>query len=204
MNPVWASQAKHPHGILGKIWSYIVYQNNKGIYYEIEKLANFTNDFKILEIGYGPGYGIKYYLKKYNITYFGIDISKLMHESAYIKYKKNIEKNELILINDDFLNYDFRMLKFDRVIFANVTYFWNSLEEPFKKIISILNTNGKCIFYMTNKSALEKDKMSMTKYFNRHDIDEVIRKLKESGFIKIETIKLLNESNDYLLVEACN
>ena len=56
---------------------------------------------------------------------------------------------------------------------------------------------------MTNKSALEKDKMSMTKYFNRHDIDEVNKKLKESRFIKIEIIKLLNESNDYLLVEAC-
>ena len=55
---------------------------------------------------------------------------------------------------------------------------------------------------MTNKTALEKDKMTMTNYFNRHDINEVITALQASGFINIITKKLLNDSNDYLLIEA--
>ena len=87
-NPQFASQFLKPKGLIGICVSRVMKDNNFFVYPGIEQYANFQNDNKILEIGFGPGIGINYYLNKYDFTIDGIDFSRLMVNEAKKRNRK--------------------------------------------------------------------------------------------------------------------
>ncbi len=61
----------------------------------------------------------------------------------------------------------------------NVVYFWNELQEPFKKIFSLLRTGGAFYIYMANRDYLKK---APDNIFNKYSIEQVVEALKSVGF----------------------
>jgi cyclopropane fatty-acyl-phospholipid synthase-like methyltransferase len=204
MNPKLASQFKKPSGIFGYYVSNFMIKKNFRFYQAIEQYAGFSENMDTFEIGYGPGAGLRYYIDKYNINIDGIDFSKLMHSRSTRKNRKHIKTGKLNITCGDFATFEINNKKYDRVIFANVTYFWDDLIPLFSKIKEMLKDNGKLIFYMTNKTELEKIPLTMSSDFFRHDKTDVLKLLNTCGYKDISAHSVVNESGDFLVVEGRN
>jgi hypothetical protein len=65
----------------------------------------------------------------------------------------------------------------------NVIYFWNDLQQPFKRVLSLLKTGGAFYIYMGHKDAFKKAPDTV---FNKYTIEQVVEALKSAGFENVE------------------
>ncbi|MGE5680264.1 MAG: class I SAM-dependent methyltransferase [Bacillota bacterium] len=177
-------QLKKPSGLLGIIVAKMMERRNRKYYYKVIQEMEIRNGDKILEIGYGPGDGIELFARNYDCQITGIDFSELMYKKASERNKKYIDSGKVHLKYGDLLNADLGIEKFDKVVCLNVVYFWNDLNEAFKKIISLLNDGGMYFIYMA--SAEQLTQLGADKEFARYSIDQVESALKQTGFNSIE------------------
>jgi cyclopropane fatty-acyl-phospholipid synthase-like methyltransferase len=179
-----AAQFKKPSGLFGLFSSNIMIKGNKAHYERLIKDLDLQPDDKLLEIGYGPGVGINMIARACgSCTIHGIDFSKLMYRRARKYNKLYIDNDAMVLQQGDFLRTAVVSNEYDKIFCLNVVYFWNDLEEPFKKVLSLLKTGGLFHIYMANKDALKKAPDTV---FNKHSIEQVIEALKSAGFKNVE------------------
>ncbi len=62
------SQFGNPHGFVGRICCVIMNVINKSMYKKTVDLIDAKSDDKVMDIGYGNGYLLKYLYKKQNLT----------------------------------------------------------------------------------------------------------------------------------------
>lgn len=183
---LFSSQFKKPGGLFGNYFSNLMEKGNRRNYDVLINEINIQPNDKLLEIGYGPGIGIKLILEKCNsCIVHGIDFSKLMYRKASDLNRNFILDKKVELIFGDFLTSSIESNYYDKVICLNVIYFWDQLHIPFQKIISVLNNNGIFCFYMAHKDYLIKKKFPDS-VFNKYSIEEVVSALSKAGFSKVE------------------
>ena len=181
-----AWQFKKPTGLFGMLTSNLMIKGNRSNYEILLIDLDIQPHDKILEIGYGPGIGIRLIAEKCNsCVIHGIDFSKLMYKRASNLNKKYIHDNKVRLLLGDFLTLEIDLKDYDKVFCLNVVYFWNDLLQPFEKIRSLLKKGGIFCFYMAHKDFLIKKK-SPDKIFNKHSIEQVTEALKKTGFSRID------------------
>ena len=178
-------QFRKPNGILGKIVSKIMQLGYSKAYDKIINSLEIKENDNLFEIGYGHGLGIEEILSKYNCSISGIDYSELMYHQALKRNKKQIKKGKLKLHFDNFLNHKLKQKHYNKIFCLNVIYFWEKLEIPFSKIKHGLKDNGLFCFYMDHPDELSKQGFMKEDLFNKYTINEVIEKLKLSGFNEI-------------------
>src|SRR5690606_39105189 len=151
------SQFKKPSGLLGLFSSNLMAKHNRKNYDLIIKdLAIQPND-KLLEIGYGPGIGIRMIAETCSTcTIHGIDFSRLMFKRARKYNKQFIDNGKVQLQYGDFLKSNIEHNDYDKIFCLNVIYFWNDLKEPFEKIFSLLKPAGSFHIYMADKTFLQE------------------------------------------------
>jgi cyclopropane fatty-acyl-phospholipid synthase-like methyltransferase len=175
-----ATQFKKPSGLFGLISAYLMIKVNKFKYEKLIKYLELQPKDKLLEIGYGPGIGINMIAKACpSCTIHGIDFSKLMYERASKHNKQYLDNGTMLLQYGDFLKASIVSNEYDKIFCINVVYFWNELEEPFKKVLSLLNTRGAFYIYMATPDFLKKAPENV---FNKYSIEQVIKALKSVGF----------------------
>lgn len=179
-------QFRKPSGFLGMLISFLMIKGNR-ISYEnvIKDLEILTND-KILEIGYGPGFGINLISKKYEkCDIYGIDFSELMYMRASRLNKQFIENERVHLLFGDLVETKISTSGFDKIFCVNVVYFWDNLQKPFERIKSLLKDNGIFCFYMANKEDLPGLKSAKDEIFNKYSIGQILDALKSAGFSEV-------------------
>ena len=67
----------------------------------------------------------------------------------------------------------------------NVVYFWDELNTPFEKVLSLLKKDGAFHIYMADKDTLIKKK-APDSVFNKYSIEQVKETLKATGFENVE------------------
>lgn len=179
-------QFRQPKGIIGKFISRLMRKENSIVYDRLIDILDIKDQENIFEIGYGHGLGIEKILARNDCNISGIDFSELMKDEASKRNKYNIEKGKVKLFYGDFLTYDIKPNLYDKVICLNVIYFWNNLEAPFTKIRYALKEHGEFCLYMDHPDDLTKQGFRQKDIFNKYEIDQVIEKLKLSGFNKID------------------
>lgn len=179
-------QFRKPSGLLGKIVSIIMQKGYGKAYNRIIDSLEIKEKEHVFEIGYGHGLGIKKILANTNCFVSGIDYSKLMNKLATKRNKKNVNNGKVKLYYGDFLDYEMKPDLYDKIYFLNVIYFWDKLEVPFSKINVGLKEKGIFSFYMDHPDELSRQGFMKEDLFNKYTIDEVIEKLKTSGFNKID------------------
>jgi SAM-dependent methyltransferase len=161
-------------------------KGNRDKYETLIKEMNIQSDEKLLEIGYGPGLGIHMITRLCDsCTVHGIDFSKLMYKKASNYNHSTINKGKVHLQYGDYLNISIGQNQYDKIFCLNVIYFWDELNKPFEKTLSLLKTNGVFYIYMVNADFLIKKK-TPDNVFNKYSVGEVITSLKSAGFSKIE------------------
>jgi len=179
-----ATQFKKPSGLFGMFSSNIMIKGNKTKYEKLIKDLSLQPGDKLLEIGYGPGVGLRMIAKACtSCIIHGIDFSKLMYKRAAKYNKQYLDSNTMLLQYGDFLKTPVASNEYDKIFCLNVVYFWNELHEPFKKVLSLLKASGAFYIYMVNRDALKKAPDTI---FNKYSVEQVIETLKSVGFGNVE------------------
>ena len=180
------NQFKRPSGFGGKIISFLMKKGNRHAYDKMIPYLNIKSGDRILEIGYGHGVGIDKICSGYDCFVTGIDFSELMFKEAQKRNQQHINNNKLDLHFGDYMDFKVPGEQFDKIFFINVIYFWDRLEEPFRKIYGELKQNGQLLIYMAHRDDINRLKFTKDHIFNKYTIDVVTDKLSIAGFKDIK------------------
>jgi cyclopropane fatty-acyl-phospholipid synthase-like methyltransferase len=181
-----ASQFKKPTGLLGIFTSYLMMKSNREKYNRVINDLDLQPHDKLLEIGYGLGMGIQMVAKRCSTcTIHGIDFSRLMYEKASYYNKRYIDSGRVQLQYGDFLKTSVLHTDYDKVFCLNVVHFWEELDNPFRKVSSLLKKGGAFHIYMLDKNTLMNKKVPDS-VVKKHSIDQVLEALKSAGFQNVE------------------
>lgn len=179
-------QFKQPKGLIGKIISKLMQNNNTTSYNRMINYMEIKSQENIFEIGYGPGLLIDRILRRVDCKISGIDFSELMYKEASKRNREHICSGKADLNYGNFLQYEMGLDNYDAIFCMNVVYFWNKLEIPFIKIKNSLKKNGRFCLYMDHPKELSKQGFSKTDIFNKYSIEQIVNQLHLNGFREIE------------------
>ena len=173
-------QSQKPSGLIGrvitKIWSFYF----KKLSLWAIKQTTISDNYRILEIGYGGGSTIKNLLAlNKNLEIHGIDISKESYRTAQRVHSDSIRKGSVQLKIGNVENMPYQNNYFDRIFAIQTHIFWKDIKKSFQEVYRVMSSNSTLII------ASEKEKIHyhMTDYRTSH---EFIQLLTSIGFSKIE------------------
>lgn len=173
-------QSQKPSGLIGrvitKIWSFYF----KKLSLWAIKQTTISDNYRILEIGYGGGSTIKNLLAlNKNLEIHGIDISKESYRTAQRVHSDSIRKGSVQLKIGNVENMTYQNNYFDRIFAIQTHIFWKDIKKSFQEVYRVLSSNSTLII------ASEKEKIHyhMTDYRTSHEFSQLLTSI---GFSKIE------------------
>lgn len=173
-------QSQKPSGLIGrvitKIWSFYF----KKLSLWAIKQTTISDNYRILEIGYGGGSTIKNLLAlNKNLEIHGIDISKESYRTAQRVHSDSIRKGSVQLKIGNVENTPYQNNYFDRIFAIQTHIFWKDIKKSFQEVYRVLSSNSTLII------ASEKEKIHyhMTDYRTSHEFSQLLTSI---GFSKIE------------------
>ena len=173
-------QSQKPSGLIGrvitKIWSFYF----KKLSLWSIKQTTISDNYRILEIGYGGGSTIKNLLAlNKNLEIHGIDISKESYRTAQRVHSDSIRKGSVQLKIGNVENMPYQNNYFDRIFAIQTHIFWKDIKKSFQEVYRVMSSNSTLII------ASEKEKIHyhMTDYRTSHEFSQLLTSI---GFSKIE------------------
>lgn len=173
-------QSQKPSGLIGrvitKIWSFYF----KKLSLWAIKQTTISDNYRILEIGYGGGSTIKNLLAlNKNLEIHGIDISKESYRTAQRVHSDSIRKGSVQLKIGNVENMPYQNNYFDRIFAIQTHIFWKDIKKSFQEVYRVMSSNSTLII------ASEKEKIHyhMTDYRTSHEFSQLLTNI---GFSKIE------------------
>lgn len=173
-------QSQKPSGLIGrvitKIWSFYF----KKLSLWAIKQTTISDNYRILEIGYGGGSTIKNLLAlNKNLEIHGIDISKESYRTAQRVHSDSIRKGSVQLKIGNVENMPYQNNNFDRIFAIQTHIFWKDIKKSFQEVYRVMSSNSTLII------ASEKEKIHyhMTDYRTSHEFSQLLTSI---GFSKIE------------------
>lgn len=173
-------QSQKPSGLIGrvitKIWSFYF----KKLSLWAIKQTTISDNYRILEIGYGGGSTIKNILAlNKNLEIHGIDISKESYRTAQRVHSDSIRKGSVQLKIGNVENMPYQNNYFDRIFAIQTHIFWKDIKKSFQEVYRVMSSNSTLII------ASEKEKIHyhMTDYRTSHEFSQLLTSI---GFSKIE------------------
>ena len=173
-------QSQKPSGLIGrvitKIWSFYF----KKLSLWAIKQTTISDNYRILEIGYGGGSTIKNLLAlNKNLEIHGIDISKESYRTAQRVHSDSIRKGSVQLKIGNVENMPYQNNYFDRIFAIQTHIFWKDIKNSFQEVYRVMSSNSTLII------ASEKEKIHyhMTDYRTSHEFSQLLTSI---GFSKIE------------------
>ena len=173
-------QSQKHSGLIGrvitKIWSFYF----KKLSLWAIKQTTISDNYRILEIGYGGGSTIKNLLAlNKNLEIHGIDISKESYRTAQRVHSDSIRKGSVQLKIGNVENMPYQNNYFDRIFAIQTHIFWKDIKKSFQEVYRVMSSNSTLII------ASEKEKIHyhMTDYRTSHEFSQLLTSI---GFSKIE------------------
>lgn len=173
-------QSQKPSGLIGrvitKIWSFYF----KKLSLWAIKQTTISDNYRILEIGYGGGSTIKNLLAlNKNLEIHGIDIFKESYRTAQRVHSDSIRKGSVQLKIGNVENMPYQNNYFDRIFAIQTHIFWKDIKKSFQEVYRVMSSNSTLII------ASEKEKIHyhMTDYRTSHEFSQLLTSI---GFSKIE------------------
>lgn len=172
---------KEPHGIIGKIAGKIMELENRELNEWAVHLLNIKPGERVLEIGYGPGYGIAYLLNQHEkVVVDGIDVSEDMKELASKKLKEEIAEQKVNLFVGDIEERRLPSNQYDKVLSVNNYTLWDEQVEILTNIYKAMVKEGRIV--ITIQPRQEDAQLGRTKEFGQ----QIKQDLQSCGFRHIE------------------
>ncbi|RSD26196.1 SAM-dependent methyltransferase [Mesobacillus subterraneus] len=184
MMDTMAKQFEQPKGLLGKLAGTIMYFENRKINkWSIEKLKLQKYD-RVLEVGYGPGYGIKTMMSACRfITVDGIDLSKKMMKEATKRNKEWIDEGRLTLSAGDVVDYK-PGHRFNKIISVNNYPLWDQPMKSLNHLYHLMARRGRIVLTVQPREEGASDETAVQ--LGEQMKDDLLK----SGFTKAEVTYL--------------
>lgn len=168
-----AAQLRCPDGEHGVMVGNSMNETNIGMTVtSIDVLALRDGD-RVLEIGYGNGGHVSDLMQRAkDLHYWGIDISKTMHEEAMRINEKIVQGDQVQFDLYDGLTLPYHDQFFDKIFTVNTVYFWEYPHETFSEIARVLKPKGFFALTFADKSFMQT--LSFTQYgFSLYEREEL-------------------------------
>jgi ubiquinone/menaquinone biosynthesis C-methylase UbiE len=179
-----AQQFRQPAGWPGRIaGSLFLRINREGIDWTIGLVGIHQTDH-VLEIGFGPGYGIQEVTRlAAQGRVAGMDISGTMLEQASRRNAAAIAAGKVELRLGDAAKLPYPDSSFHKVFATNVLYFWTDLFTTLHEIWRVLKPGGRVALYFIAKEEMLKYKLvTQTGLYRLYTGEDVVEMLKRTGF----------------------
>lgn len=173
-------QSQKPSGLIGRVITKIGSFYFKKLSLWAIKQTTISDNYRILEIGYGGGSTIKNLLAlNKNLEIHGIDISKESYRTAQRVHSDSIRKGSVQLKIGNVENMPYQNNYFDRIFAIQTHIFWKDIKKSFQEVYRVMSSNSTLII------ASEKEKIHyhMTDYRTSHEFSQLLTSI---GFSKIE------------------
>lgn len=197
-----ASQLSKPDGEAGIQMGEMMNATNIAMTTDCIDQLNLKDNESVLELGHGNCGHLEYFLgRAKRLRYTGLEISSLMSDEAK-KINQHLVQEDVQFLLYDGSKLPFEASQFDAVFTVNTIYFWKEPQEFFKEIYRVLNTKGRLLITMADKSFMGN--LPFTKYvFTLYEVDEVQKLAEEAGFklneIKENTDEVRSKAGDWVV-----
>ncbi|GLB59447.1 class I SAM-dependent methyltransferase [Cytobacillus sp. NCCP-133] len=160
MLDIFAKQFEKPEGILGKLAGKIMYFKNRKINrWTVGKLKIKRRD-TILEVGFGPGYSIRYIMDNYRqVEADGVDVSEDMRTAAAKLNGDCIQQGKVRLFVKDIFDF-FPEKKYNKIFSVNNYPLWTKPRESLQYLYGMLDNNGRIVITVQPREKGANDTIS--------------------------------------------
>jgi ubiquinone/menaquinone biosynthesis C-methylase UbiE len=177
-----AQQFRQPSGVVGRIAGLLFRINREGINWTITLLEIQPTDH-VLEIGFGPGYGIQQVAKlAAQGLVAGVDFSETMLEQASRRNATAIASGKVELRLGDAAVLPYPDNSFHKVFATNVVYFWNDPLANLQEIRRVMKPGGRLALYVILKEDIGNFKVTQTGLYRLYTGEELAGLLTQAGF----------------------
>ncbi|MGN6646087.1 MAG: class I SAM-dependent methyltransferase [Cytophaga sp.] len=183
-----AAQLREPHGSKGSEMGDLMNESNGNMIRQTINSLSLQDGDQILELGHGNCGHLQYILDRYKVSYYGLEISDLMHAEAQQINKAYIEKKQAFFFMYDGTDIPFAENYFDKAYTVNTLYFWTDPVKLLNDICRVMKPGGEFSIGFAQKSFMAQ--LPFTKYgFTLYDTKEAQALAAKSNFkiLKTET-----------------
>lgn len=175
---------------------------NRKLEVKLAQLSQIEADHNVLEVGFGPGIGLKEaykYIKDGKGKIYGIDISDVMVKEASGYLKQEIESGKVDVQLGDVMHLPYSNDVFDRVFHCNCYYFWTDMKGATDELYRVMGDNSRIITAMNEYFVNKVVSLGFMRYGNI-DRDRYMDSLKLSGFQNVELKTITSTTGVKLIV----
>ncbi|MFY4776703.1 class I SAM-dependent methyltransferase [Metabacillus sp. RGM 3146] len=138
-----------PKGLFGNIAGRIMAWENHTINkWTIDRLGIKPGDF-VLEVGFGPGFGMEHILKNYPaVKLVGVDVSETMKEQAEKRLQNYVEEGTVKLIVSDVEKAKLDPNHYHKILSVNNYTIWSNPEKGLRILYQALKPGGRIAITM--------------------------------------------------------
>lgn len=172
-------QFRRPHGAVGRLAGWVMASrpsNRRRNDWTLE-LLEIEPGHRVLEIGFGPGYGIEQLVKRNpGVHVLGIDHSPAMLAQASHRNREAIRRGQVELRCASLDSLGSLPGKFDRIWSSNVAQFWNDRVAVFRSIRGLLGPGGRVAttYLPRHRGATDQDAIRFG--------ESLVRDMRAAGF----------------------
>ncbi|MCY1542099.1 malonyl-acyl carrier protein O-methyltransferase BioC [compost metagenome] len=195
-----AAQLRQPSGAKGIEVAVMMNETNiRMTHHSIDQLGMLDRD-NILELGHGNGGHLSYLFEQNaGVTYYGLEISALMHEEAKQVNQSFINRKQAAFYMYDGLHIPFAGDHFDKVFTVNTLYFWTEPELLLAELYRVIKPGGILNITFAQKDFMEQ--LPFTSFgFTLYDHEKIKQLIGSSPFRYIssatQTEKIKSKTGD--------
>jgi ubiquinone/menaquinone biosynthesis C-methylase UbiE len=185
-----AQQFRQPSGFVGEIAGLLFRMNLEGIEWTINLLEIQPTDH-VLEIGFGPGRGIRKVAKiAAQGRVAGVDFSQTMLQQASRRNAATIAAGLVELRLGEANKLPYPDNSFQKAFATNVAYFWNDPVATLHEIRRVMKPGGRMALYIVSKEDIANFKVTQTGLYRLYTGKELAGLLTQAGFHQARFVTL--------------
>lgn len=138
-----------------------------------------------LDLGCGAGEAVAL-LARSGAQVTGIDRSAAMLDQAARRNRRALARGQVALLRADFTRLPFAKAAFDRILAANVAYFWHDAPAVAEELRRVLRPGGRLVVYVTDAETMRQWPFAGPETHRHWDAASLERALTTGGFARLE------------------
>lgn len=157
MRRVWHAfglQLQHPAGLAGSIVGWLMgLINDEPNRLAIDALELGPGD-AVLELGFGPGRGLRTIAAQTRGPIYGVDHSVRMLHQAKELNETAVARGRMMLVHGPFSPLPWIDGTFDKILLVNVVYFFDTAGQDIAEVYRVLRPGGRVVIYATSRDTM--------------------------------------------------
>ena len=149
---------------------------------------------QVLELGFGPGWGLRTIAARVHGRVCGVDQSDRMLRQAASINEVAIRRGRVLLVKGPFNPLPWIDSTFNKILLVNVAYFFDASGRDMAEVYRVLTEGGRVVIYVTSRETMCKWPFASAETHRTYNQEELFDLLSGAGFhrtrIKIKALAL--------------